>query len=88
MAVRITIGKHLSHGFFRVSDAVAGRLAKDSGSPLPRLGHYLIVELPRDAFPEDSPFYETKLAELSRTQMRYSTSAPKRGWVWAVMPKR
>ena len=88
MATRIIIGPHLSHGFYRVSDAVAGQLARNVERPLPRPGYYLIVELPPDAFPKDNAFHGTKLAELSRTQMRYAVSAPKRGWVWSVMPKR
>lgn len=88
MATRIVIGPHLSHGFYRVSDAVAGQLAKNVDRPLPRVGYALIVGLPAGAFPKDSVFHGAETAELSRTPMTHSTSAPKRGWVWAVMPRK
>lgn len=67
--------KPISHGFYRVSDAEAGKLARGVGKPLPSHGRELRVELP-----------DGKLAWLSRTPYspRNWTDAPKRGWVWSV----
>lgn len=69
---------YLSHDHYRVSDADAGRLARASAhGRLPRPGHSIDVTLPDGA-----------RAELLRTPYTRAghTDAPKRGWVWAVMP--
>lgn len=69
---------HISHDHYRVSDADAGRLARAVGRPLPRHGYELIVVL------EDG-----RTAALKRTPYGSGhTDAPKRGWVWCVMPTR
>ncbi len=67
---------YMDHGHYRVSDADAGRLARGVKRKLPRHGYELIVELP-----------DGRLAALSRTPLRFGPNAPKRGWVWAVMPE-
>ena len=71
--VPIKIGEHISHNFFRVSDAVAGQLARDAMVPLPAHGHQLNVALPGG-----------QLVWLIRTPTHYIPGYPKRGWVWAV----
>lgn len=63
--------RHISHGFYRVSDREAGALARGAGKPLPRHGMELRVELP-----------DGRLAWLSRTPAKHL--APTRGWVWSV----
>ena len=61
---------HLSHNHFMVSDADAGRLARASGHPLPRIGYEAEVPLPNG-----------KKVWLKRD---HSPRHNKRGWVWAV----
>lgn len=68
--MRIT---HLSYGFYVLSDADAGRLAKDAGTHLPRHGYELGVELPNGL-----------KAWLIRTPAMHGIRMNKRGWVWAV----
>jgi len=63
------LGKHISHGFYMVSDSEAARMAREVGAKLPRYGYEL--RLDRGA--------------LMRTPYRYHSDAPKRGWVWAVL---
>lgn len=69
---------YISHGFFRVSDREAGRLARASNAKLPKYGRpsYVVVRLGSGG-PQ---------AELHRTpyDRRYHSDAPKRGWVYAV----
>lgn len=66
--------RHISHGFYRVSDREAGQLARGVGKPLPKHGYELRVELS-----------DGRLAWLSRTPTQYSLrEGPARGWVWAV----
>lgn len=65
---------NIGHGHYKISDADAGRLAREAGRPLPRHGYALIVELP-----------DGRRADLLRTPYRFAKDAPKRGWVWAVM---
>lgn len=67
--------KYISHNHYRVSDAEAGRLVKASGAKLPRHGYAITVVLD-----------DGRYAELLRTPYQHYTDAPKRGWVWAVMP--
>lgn len=68
-------GAPIGHGFYRVSDKFAGQLARGVGKKLPKHGTELRVEL------EDG-----RLAWLQRTPFspQFHTSAPKRGWVWAL----
>lgn len=66
--------RHISHGFYRVSDREAAQLARGVGKPLPKHGYELRVELS-----------DGRLAWLSRTPTQYSLrEGPARGWVWAV----
>jgi hypothetical protein len=69
----IIIGEHISHNHYRVSDAVAGQLARNAGGRLPAHGHELSVELPNG-----------KHVWLTRTPTQYLPGYPKRGWVWCV----
>lgn len=71
-------GKHIGHSFYKISDALAGALAKNVRAPLPRHGHYLVIEV------------DGRRAELHRTPYspKLHTDAPKRGWVWAVLDPR
>lgn len=73
------LDRHISHSFYRLTDAEAGRLAKGVGKKLPRPGSELKVEV-----------REEVTGWLTRTPMGYGADAPKRGWVWAVhgMQKR
>lgn len=73
---------HISHGFYRVSDTDAGRLAEwtrpdfPKRAQLPRLGHELNVRMP-----------EGEPAVLTRTRVEHSArgfTPPSRGWVWSV----
>jgi hypothetical protein len=72
---------HMSHGFYRITDAEAGKLARGVSRPLPRHGYELRVVLSGG-----------QLAWLSRTPLSsagaraygHRAAAPKRGWVWAV----
>ena len=68
--------QYLSHGHYRVTDAIAGRLAKDAGGKLPAHGMEMMVGLPNG-----------ESAWLSRTHLIYGEHRPpKRGWVWSVRP--
>ena len=67
----------LNANHYRISDRDAGRLAKGVGRKLPKHGYMLVVVLPSG-----------HRAELLRTPYRHAANAPKRGWVWAVMPER
>lgn len=68
--------KYISHNHYRISDSDAGKLAKASKhGKLPKHGYEIDVNLP-----------DGKKAVLLRTGYRYREDAPKRGWVWAVMP--
>jgi hypothetical protein len=64
---------HLSHNHFAISDADAGRLARASGHPLPRIGYEAEVPLPNG-----------KKAWLTRTNTHYRADGTKRGWSWSV----
>lgn len=64
---------HISHGFYRISDADAGKLARDANTHLPREGYELAVVLPNG-----------DEAWLARTSFKYYQNSPKRGWVWSV----
>lgn len=64
--------RHISHGFYRVSDAEAGRLARAVGKHLPKPGMELRVQLP-----------DGRLAWLQRTPMA-GGGPRRRGWVWAI----
>jgi hypothetical protein len=72
-------GDHISHGFYRVSDAEAAELSRAAGQGLPPTGQELRVGL-------DSG----KTAWLSRTptdalgKLFPSKKYPARGWVWAI----
>jgi len=61
---------YLSHGFYRVSDREAGKLARSAGRRLPRHGYELAVE-------EDGKRYW-----LARTPNK--SHLRKRGWVWSI----
>ncbi len=64
-------------GLFRISDKDAGRLARESDNgELPGHGREIVVRLP-----------DGRNAWLSR-ETYHGTDGPKRGWVWAVMPRR
>ncbi len=64
----------IDSGFYLVSDADAGRLAKASPhGELPRHGYQIEVNLP-----------DGRQAILQRTPNRYGAHAVKRGWSWAV----
>jgi len=65
----MNLGRHISHGFYRVSDAEAGRMAREVGAKLPRYGYELRLDH----------------GALMRTPYRHHADAPKRGWVWAVL---
>lgn len=70
--------QYISHGFYRISDREASRLAKEAPhGRLPRHGYFINVLLS-----------DGRKAELHRTLygVGLHTDAPKRGWVWAVMP--
>lgn len=64
--------RHISHGFYRVSDREAGSLARKAGRRLPRHGYELAVD-------EDGKRYW-----LARTPIGRVSGGPKRGWVWSV----
>jgi hypothetical protein len=65
---------HISHGFYRISDADAGKLARDANTHLPHHGYELAVVLPNG-----------DEAWLARTPSTFSVkNSPKRGWVWSV----
>jgi hypothetical protein len=64
---------HISHGFYRVSDRDAARLAKDVGRALPKHGYELGVVLPNGLE-----------AWLARTPTSSIPEMPKRGWSWSV----
>lgn len=71
---------HLSHNRFMVSDADAGKLARASGRPLPRIGYEAEVPLPNG-----------KKAWLIRDHhVSYGSGigSNKRGWVWSVYSSR
>ncbi len=65
----------IGYGHYKISDADAGKLAKEAGKTLPKHGYQLTVSLP-----------DGEIVHLLRTP--YSANghkdAPKRGWVWAV----
>ena len=63
--------EHLSMGFYRVTDAMAGRLAKLVGAKLPGYGKELRVAVPGRV----EPMWLQRTIERGRT---------KRPWVWAV----
>ena len=65
--------RHISHGFYKVTDREARLLARNAGAKLPAFGYGVGVELP-----------DGRLAWLSRTPYRYYPDSPKREWVWAV----
>jgi hypothetical protein len=68
---------HLSHGFYRVSDADAGRIARHTGmgKKLPPHGRELAAVMP-DTQAE---------VWLARTPTSASLpGGPKRGWVWSI----
>lgn len=62
---------HISHGFYRVSDRDAGKLAKAVGAKLPGPGRELRVSMP-----------DGKLMWLQRTpySRAWHADAPERGW--------
>lgn len=66
--------KLIDTGFYRVTDAEAGRLAKATPlKRLPRRGYELRVTLTNG-----------RTAWLQRTAHQYYRDSPQRGWVWAV----
>ena len=67
--------RHISHGFYRVSDREAGQLARKTGRRLPRHGYELAVD-------EDGKRYW--LARTPVSTDAYGFKAPRRGWVWSV----
>jgi len=69
--------QHIDNSFYRVSDKVAGKLAKDG--PLGRL--------PNEGM-EGRVFVGNTQWWLTRTPYRYRTDSPARGWVWAVYGPR
>lgn len=64
---------HIDSGFYRVSDKVAGKLAKSG--PLGRLPHEGM---------EGRVFVGNTQWWLTRTPYQHRTDSPARGWVWAV----
>lgn len=68
---------HIQSGLYRISDAEAGRLARESHTRLPSPGELRTVNLPDGSF-----------GYLGRTVLHkiYFSDAPKRGWVWFVAP--
>ena len=73
--------RHLSHGFYYITDHEAGLIARANRMHLPALSHgyEARVELP----------YDGRLAWLSRTPASTwwevgMEKPPKRGWVWAI----
>lgn len=68
--------QNIGYGHYKISDADAGKLAKDAGKPLPHHGYMMTVKLD-----------DGKIAHLLRTPYAGHKDSPKRGWVWAVMPR-
>lgn len=69
--------RHLSHGFYWLTDREAGQLAKSAGKKLPRHGYEIQVPVPGHG-----------VMWLQRTPARYvhhlAPKYNKRGWIWAV----
>lgn len=66
--------RHISHGFYRVTDREANDLARDAGAKAaPDSGKELRVQLP-----------DGRLAWLSRTPYSFGPKSPRRGWVYVV----
>lgn len=71
--------KYLSHNHYAISDALAGRLARENTTSkrLPRHGYCVTV-----------PFLDYGPCTLARTTLRLSDPVKnKRGWVWTLMPE-
>ncbi len=74
-------GEYLGHSFYKITDRLAGQLAKASRSKLPKPGYELTVALA-----------DGRLARLIRTPLKHDQMNPygflikahKRGWVWAL----
>lgn len=71
----------LSHGFYRVSDVDAGRLARTANVKLPRDGYETRVELPDG---REGWLTRTPLETVTARAYGMSESPKGRGWVWAV----
>lgn len=73
--------KHIDNGFYRISDKLAGSLARqspahtDDGPSMPPNGKEWRVT------------HNGFRWWLSRTPYRFYTDAPARGWVWALHGK-
>jgi hypothetical protein len=65
--------QHISHGFYYVSDAIAGQLARAVNAKLPGPGRELRVEVAPGV-----------LGWLSKTPTRMLAGFPKRGWSWSI----
>lgn len=73
MDVRLDASTYIDNTHYRVSDRIAGQLAREVGAALPRLGHELRVTV------NGKPYW------LNRTPIsRHPRFANKRGWVWCV----
>ena len=71
-----TNSTHIDNGFYRISDRLAGKLAKSS--PIGRL--------PADGM-ESRVTHEGARWWLTRTPLRFRNDSPARGWVWALHGK-
>lgn len=70
--------RHLSHGFYRVTDAEAKRLMMTVGRhTLPKPGYEVRVILPEG-------HAEAWLTRTPLSHSAYGMRPPKRGWVWAI----
>lgn len=69
--------RHMSYGWYLVTDAEARRLARASGQPLPKPGYVQPVRLSYGG-----PFIELHRIQLSE-QEKWTTQR-KRSWAWAV----
>lgn len=74
MGMNPSARKLIDHGFIRISDKEAGRLAKRSlRGKLPTVGHEILIQ------DDDGSF-----KWLARTPYSYRTDSPTRGWVWSI----
>jgi hypothetical protein len=67
-------GKLIDHGFYRISDRLAGQIAASTLTKrLPKHGNESLAVLPDGTH-----------VWLARTAYRYRLNSPKRGWVWSI----